>query len=129
MKTIIAILIAVLAFTAAKAQTAKDSLPKFEMKTYYLVFYLKGPNRSQDSLTAANIQKGHLAHIDSMYKAGKCPMAGPLLDDGHIRGILILTAASLEEAKKLMEKDPAVQAGRLTFEVHPWMAARGSTLP
>lgn len=32
---------------------------------------------------------------------------------------------SLEEAKTLSEGDPAVKAGRLVVELHPWMVPRG----
>jgi uncharacterized protein len=35
---------------------------------------------------------------------------------------------SAEEAKALVESDPAVQAGRLRFELHPWYAAKNITV-
>jgi hypothetical protein len=31
----------------------------------------------------------------------------------------------LEEAKALTASDPAVQAGRLAMEIHPWMVPEG----
>ncbi len=36
------------------------------------------------------------------------------------RGIYIFDVRSVEEAKKLMETDPAIKAGSLVMELHPW---------
>jgi uncharacterized protein YciI len=113
----------------ARQDSTKAKEPQYEMRTYYMVFLMRGPNRNQDSVTAKRIQEGHLANIDRLAKEGKLAIAGPFLDDGNIRGIFILTVDSMEEAKKLCETDPAIQAGRLKYEIHPWMSARGSKLP
>jgi|ERR1041385_1057795 uncharacterized protein YciI len=113
----------------AQQDSAKAQEEKYEMKTYYMVFLLKGPHRDQDSVTAGKIQEAHLANISRLAKEGKLAIAGPFLDDGNLRGIFILVANSLEEAKKLCETDPAIQAGRLNYEIHPWLSARGSKLP
>jgi uncharacterized protein YciI len=102
---------------------------KYDMKTYYMVFLKKGPNRDQDSVTAAKIQEGHLANIGRLAELGKIAIAGPFLDDGDIRGIFIMDCSSKEEADSLCQTDPAVKAGRLKAEVRPWMSARGSKLP
>jgi uncharacterized protein len=110
----------------AKKQEAPRE--KWDMKTYYLVFLKKGPNRSQDSATAAKIQEGHMTHLEKMYKEGKMDLAGPMMNDGDLRGICVYNVASEEEVKKLTAMDPAVQSGRLIVEIHPWYAARGSVL-
>jgi hypothetical protein len=34
----------------------------------------------------------------------------------------------MEEAKALVESDPAVEAGRLRFDLHPWYAAKNVTV-
>ena len=107
--------------------TAKPTPPS-QMKTYYMVFLKKGPNRSHDSATAATIQAGHMANIQKLAAAKKLKVAGPFLDDGDLRGIFILDVASPEEAKRLTDADPAVQAGRLIMEIHPWMTQKGALL-
>lgn len=98
------------------------------MKEYYFVLLTKGANRTPDSATAAKIQEAHIANIDRLATEGKLSIAGPFGDDGDWRGIFILNAKSMEEAKQWCETDPAIQAGRLTYEIHPWWAARGSRL-
>ncbi|WP_207433627.1 YciI family protein [Sabulibacter ruber] len=107
---------------AAKEPTDGD------MKTYYMAFLKKGPNRGHDSLTAAKIQEAHMAHINKMAAEGKLTLAGPFLDDGDLRGIFIFNVRTMEEAKALTEADPAVKAGRLVMELHPWYAQKGAKL-
>jgi len=60
---------------------------------------------------------------------GKIVIAGPMGDDGNLRGIFIMDCESVEEAKNLCETDPAIKKKRLLYEVHPWWAAKGSVLP
>lgn len=85
-----------------------------------MAFLKRGPNRSQDSLTAASLQEAHLKNITKMAEEGTLVLAGPFLDDGEIRGIYIFNVSTVEEAKKLTESDPAIKAGRLIMELHPW---------
>jgi uncharacterized protein YciI len=109
--------------------TTSAQIDMSTMRTYYMVFLLKGEHRSQDSLTAQKIQEAHLANIRKLAGEGTLVIAGPFLDDGDLRGIFIFAVASAEEARRLVETDPAVQAGRLRYEIHPWMSQRGSVLP
>lgn len=108
-----------------KITKTEKRIDAYEMKTYYMVFLKRGPERNQDSATTAKIMEGHLAHLTRMNQSGKMDLAGPFLDDGEIRGICVYNVASLEEAKQLAEEDPAVKAGRLVIEIHPWMSAKG----
>ncbi len=93
---------------------------EYGMKQYVMAFLKKGPNRSQDSTQRAEIQKEHLKNIMRLAKEGKLIVAGPFLDDTDIRGIFIFNVESIEEAKRLTESDPAVKAGVLSMELHPW---------
>jgi uncharacterized protein YciI len=98
----------------------KTGADEYGMKHYVMAFLKAGPNRDQDSVTAAEIQKGHMANIQRFAKEGKLVVAGPFEDDGELRGIFVFNVATLEEAKALTESDPAVKAGRLILELHPW---------
>ena len=100
---------------------------EYGMKAYVLAFLKSGPNQSQDSITAVNLQKAHLKNIQRMADEGKLVVAGPFLDEGDVRGIYVFNVATVEEARALTETDPAIQAGRLVMELHPWYCS--ATLP
>jgi hypothetical protein len=42
--------------------------------------------------------------------------------------MFVFRVDTLEEARALAEQDPAVQAGRLALEWHPWFAAKNITV-
>ena len=44
----------------------------------------------------------------------------------EIRGIGVLKAKSLTEAQEWISTDPMVRVGRLIFELHVWMVAKGN---
>ena len=92
----------------------------YGMKKYVMAFLKEGPIRETDSVKAAALQKAHLENIFRMADEGKLVLAGPFLDDNPIRGIYIFNVPTLEEARKLTETDPAIQAGSLVMELHEW---------
>ena len=91
-----------------------------------MVLLKVGPNRDQDSATVARIQKEHLENINRMAQSGKLNIAGPFLDDGELRGVFVFDSNSEEEVRRMVEADPAVRSGRLTYEIHPWMTQKGT---
>jgi uncharacterized protein YciI len=92
----------------------------YGMRQYVMAFLKEGPNRDQDSATAAELQRKHMENIKRMAESGKLVLAGPFLDNGDIRGIYVFKVSSMLEAKQLTESDPAIQAGRLEMELKPW---------
>ena len=104
---------------------AQQTKQEEELKAYYFVILKKGPNRNQDSVTAAQIQKEHLANINRLAELGKLNVAGPFLDDGEMRGIFIFDSGNEQEVRSLVESDPAIKAGRLVYELHHWMTQKG----
>ncbi|MCV6630866.1 MAG: hypothetical protein OIF50_13530 [Flavobacteriaceae bacterium] len=98
------------------------------MQQYFIAFLKRGDNREQDKATADSIQKLHLDHLGRMYELGYADISGPFGDDGDICGITIYTTPTLEMADRLANMDPAVKAGRLKIETHPWWAAKGFPL-
>jgi uncharacterized protein YciI len=73
------------------------------------------------------IQEEHLAHLATLAAAGKLVGAGPFSDqpDESLRGLCFF-ATSVEEARGLIARDPAVRAGRLEATVMTWWTERGS---
>jgi uncharacterized protein YciI len=120
---------AVLCFVApvalAGSNTRSLQESKFEMRTFYLCLLVKGPKfNPAETPHNASWGPGHARHVSSLIEAGLVAMAGPFTDDDRIRGVLITTAASAEEARSLAEADPAVKAGHFSVEVLQWFAAK-----
>ena len=92
----------------------------YGMKQYVMAFLKAGPNRSQDEETADKLQTAHLKNIQRLAAEGKLLLAGPFLDNGNVRGIYIFNVPTLDEAEKLTQTDPAIQAGSLVMELHLW---------
>jgi uncharacterized protein YciI len=90
-----------------------------------LGFLVRGPNTTQDKASADEIQKGHLAYMDSLHEQGKLVVAGPFAGDGTARGLVVYRVKTVAEAQALAAGDPAVKAGRLVLEAYPWMTFKG----
>lgn len=92
----------------------------------FLAFLTRGEKWTPEKTPATEeIQKGHMANINRLAEMKKLVAAGPFGDNGRLRGIFVFRVASLEEAKVLTATDPAVQAGRLAMDIHPWMVPEG----
>ncbi|MEP0984591.1 YciI family protein [Ekhidna sp.] len=99
------------------AETGADA---YGMRKYVMALLKEGPNRNQDSTEAENLQRAHLDNITRMAEEGKLVMAGPFFDDWEVKGIYIFAVETVEEAEELTKTDPAIIAGRLIMELHPW---------
>lgn len=102
-----------------------------KMKQYWFVMLTKGANRDAVTDTAEinRLQEGHMDNIRKMAADKKLVMAGPFGDDGNWRGIFIFDVADKDEVIELLRNDPAIAAGRLDYEIHPWWSESGTTLP
>jgi len=102
------------------AIASSEEMPK-GVRQYYLGLIFRGPAWTpEDTPERQALQEAHMANIRRLAKNGDLVLAGPCLDDGDLRGIFIYDAPSLEAARALAESDPAVEAGRLRVELHPW---------
>jgi uncharacterized protein YciI len=116
---------------AAIAQTPGESpqganVPK-NMKPYFLCILEKGEKWIPVQFADPAMQE-HLAYMREQVEAGKLVVVGPALDEGRIRGMAIINAASIEEAKRIVNGDKMVQSGHLVAEIHPMMLADLSAL-
>ena len=83
------------------------------------------PDAPQLDDTAANaLQDAHLDHLVTLHEQGYLLAAGPL-DDPHFRGLSVLPTTP-EEALRLKETDPAVQAGRFSLKAIAWQVPAGA---
>lgn len=94
---------------------------EYGMKNYVMALLKRGPRRWMiDSLTALNLQNAHMANIGRLADEGKLVVAGPFTDNTDLKGIYVFDVKTIEEAQKLCETDPAIKAGSLMIELHPW---------
>jgi hypothetical protein len=59
---------------------------------------------------------------------GVLPIVCPIADGSVVSGVGIFNA-SVEETRKIMDEDPAVQQGLFTYEAHDCRSFPGSNLP
>ena len=127
----VSVLLAGLLHKAAVAQSANplynaklaDSLgaDDYGMRSYVMAILKTGPNQSATPAQTDSLFKGHMANMTVLEKAGKLIVAGPFgkNNEGY-RGIFILKAATVEEARKMVDTDPAIKAGLLKADLIPW---------
>src|SRR5689334_10068523 len=116
----------VLKWWAAKGIMKAPTQP-FKQVTYYFTFLKHGPKWTAEKTPATEqLQSEHMANINALAKTGKLVLAGPFEDAGDYAGVFMFKVATLDEAKALAESDPAVKAGRLIAETHPWLIGQGS---
>ena len=103
----------------------KPSSP-FKLTTAYLALLTRGAKWTPEKTPATEeLQKAHMANIIRLAEMKKLVVAGPFGDNGQLRGIFVFKVASIDEARALAETDPAVQAGRLAIDIHPWLVPEG----
>ena len=108
------------------ADVLKKSAPTTKMETAYLGFLSRGSKWTPEKTPATEeLQKAHLANINRLAQLKKLVVAGPFGDDTNLRGIFVFRVGSLEEAQALAATDPAVKAGRLVVDLHPWQVPEG----
>src|SRR5690554_548617 len=116
-------------------QVAMDSNPNYDkslaeklggddygMKSYFLVILKTGTNATTDQELIRESFRGHLDNINKLVSEEKMVVAGPLgSNDKNYRGIFILNnIASIEEAKEVLQTDPAINNGLLDYEIFTW---------
>jgi uncharacterized protein len=95
----------------------------------YTIVLLRRPDDApampEDELDA--LQSRHLAYRAKLHADGVLVANGPLAEqsDRSLRGLSIF-ACDLDEARRLTDLDPSVQAGRLTYDIVEWWMAAGT---
>lgn len=83
------------------------------------------PEMPEDELDA--LQARHLAYRAQLHRDGVLVANGPFGEqsDPSLRGLSVWSC-DLDEAKRLSDLDPSVQAGRLAYDVFEWWVAAGT---
>lgn len=94
----------------------------YGMKSYFFVILKTGSNKTNDKEFIQECFRGHLNNINRLVEDGKIIIAGPTgKNELGYRGIFILNnIKNIEDAKELLQTDPAIHAGLLDFEIFDW---------
>ena len=94
-------------------------------KPYTVVLLKRGPNFD----STGHLQMQHLQHIFAMRHRGQQLITLPIMEaDCELAGIGLFATPDKEEVARLTAADPAVVAGRLTFEILSCMGLPGDTV-
>ncbi|MEW5676087.1 YciI family protein [Flavobacterium enshiense] len=129
-KIVFLLLISLSAFAQETNSTYDEKLAKelgadeYGMKTYVFCILKTGSNTTATKEEKAKYFEGHMNNINRLAKEGKLVVAGPFMkNDRNYRGIFIFNCATVEEAQKLVETDPAVKAKIFEVELTPWYSS------
>ena len=100
------------------------------MEQYSMVFMNRTDQWNPGGAHFEETVQQHGAFVKKMIDEGNLVMAGrfPFNDSGELRGVEIFRVGP-EQAAKLTQDDPAVKAGVLKPEIHPWITAKGVLAP
>lgn len=91
------------------------------MKQYVFCILKTGSNTTATAEEKNELFKGHMANISRLAQEGKLVLAGPFMkNDRNYRGLYIFNVGTIEEAKALVDTDPAVKANLLEAELTLW---------
>jgi uncharacterized protein YciI len=108
----------------ASAIHAPAEPPGFEQ--YTLVLLKRGEKWNPSGPGFMDVMKQHHALVKRMTDHGALAIAGPFAfeDQGELLGISIFRVGT-EQTAALLKDDPAVKAGLLKPEMHPWGTGKG----
>ena len=97
-------------------------------KTYVMALLKTGTNRSTDKAYRDSLYSGHIATINRLVSENKMVVVGPLtMNEYAYRSILVLNVSTVEEAKILLDDDPAIRQDMFEAELYLWEGP--ATLP
>jgi uncharacterized protein YciI len=99
---------------------AQQEESQFKLVQFYMVLLKKGLHYDDQDAVAEQVHQGHFTYVLSLMDSGKAVVFGSLSDGGELINVCILRTKSADEAKSQAESDPAVKAGHLIAEIHPW---------
>lgn len=92
--------------------------------------YVAHSTPTGDMIMVRDNLPAHLNYQKQQEQAGTLVMAGPLSDptgqNMEGAGMIIYRAASLDDARKLVENDPMHQSGARSFTLRRWLVNEGS---
>lgn len=131
MRTRIAAPLLILALAAsvacpAHAQTAPAPPPSQAGLPLFAIEIRTGPTWDASKPPQEQIGfKEHSANLRRLRENGSLLLGARYSD----KGLIVVAAPSIDEARGMMDADPAMSAGTFVFEVHPFSAFYPGTIP
>ena len=95
-------------------------------KPYCIVILKAGPNANHPDRQKIVWEHGRRNFM--LRAEGQLAIVCPIADGSDVSGISIFKT-NIEETRKFMDEDPAVQAGIFIYELHPSRSFPGDSLP
>ena len=112
-------------FAGSTILTQDDSGPSRERMVYIVGFVKPGPQwRPDRNAGLTKLLQGHQKYLEWLTEKEKVVAAGTVESDS-LRGVVIMKVDSLDEAKKLLERDPTIQSGHYRIEWFSWWGPAG----
>jgi uncharacterized protein len=109
---------------AAPAPSASPTPAKPPMKSWLIRIIPPRPTFDKDSTPAEDaLMDQHFAYWKDLNDKGICIFGGPVLDPKGVYGIIVVRAATEDEANALAAGDPSVKAGLNKNEVAQMVVA------
>jgi uncharacterized protein YciI len=84
---------------------------------YFLVLLQMAPGKTLSS----DVLRSHAAHLSELDRSGRLVLAGPVPE--RPGGLIVLSVASLDDARAVADEDPMVRGGYQTYELGTWLLA------
>ena len=92
----------------------------YGMRSYVLVILRTGPTPVPAGEERTAMFQGHFANMKRLASEGKLVLAGPLDGVDGRRGLFVLNAADIEEARRLVATDPVIEKGEMVADLHTY---------
>src|SRR5436853_6324920 len=96
------------------------------VKRYCVVILKAGPKRNMEGADKIIWEHGRRNFV--LRTQGLLSIVCPIADGSGVSGVGIFNAG-VEEVQRIMDEDPAVQAGIMVYEIHPCRSFPGDCLP
>ena len=99
------------------------TLPPYGLLMAHWIYFVRPPRENfVATITgeeAAVMGGAHSAHLARLLEQGTLVLAGPTFGPGMNDGIAVIEAETEDEARAVMESDPAITSGLMTGELRP----------
>jgi uncharacterized protein YciI len=103
---------------AAQSAPAAQASNAPAMKTWFIRLIPPRPTFDKDMTeTEQKLMEQHFLYWKDLFEKGICLLGGPVLDPKGVYGVLVIEAASEDEARAIAAADPSVKAGVNRIEV------------